>query len=268
MHRVDDGELDRLAAFSIELAHAAGELALRGRQGARPPTDAKSTPTDLVTEFDRAAEELIVRAIDRYRPDDGIVGEEGTDRPGTSGVRWAVDPIDGTTNYVYGLAHWCTSVAAIVDGQSIVATVHAPVLAETYHAVLGRGATCNGDRIVCGTPDTLEGSLVATGFAYRSDRRRRQAAVLAELIDEVRDVRRLGSAALDLCHVAAGRVDLYFETHLNEWDIAAGRLIAAEAGALVTDFTGGPPRPEEILAAAPSVHAAMVEILASTPTRP
>lgn len=261
MRRVDDRELDHLAEFSIELARAAGELALSGRRAARPATDAKSTPTDLVTEFDRAAEDLIVGLIEQSRPDDAIAGEEGADRTGTSGIVWAIDPIDGTTNYVYGLPHWCTSVAAVLDGQTVVATVHAPVLAETYHAVIGRGATLNGEEIACSRPETLATSLIATGFAYRSDRRRHQAAVMAGLIDQVRDVRRLGSAALDLCHVAAGRIDLYYETHLNEWDIAAGRLIATEAGALVTDFSGGPPQPGQILASAASIHPAMIDLL-------
>lgn len=245
-----------LGALACRLAVTAGDTALAGRRAAVPDTftaGTKSSSTDLVTAFDRAAEVTIVDGILAARPDDGIVGEEGTSRPGTSGITWHVDPIDGTTNFVYDLPLWSTSIAAGDADGMIAAAVYVPALGELFAATRDGGATLNGAPIRCSDRAELGLSLVATGFGYAAPRRREQAAVLAALLGDVRDVRRSGSAALDLCLVAAGRYDAYYETDLNSWDAAAGELIAREAGCRTGDFRGGPARPAELLASAPAI---------------
>ncbi|MFM2181795.1 MAG: hypothetical protein RJB61_89 [Actinomycetota bacterium] len=193
-------------------------------------SDSKSSATDMVTEFDRASERLIVDGILAVRPDDGIVGEEGTGVDGTSGVDWVIDPIDGTTNFVYGLPGYAVSVAATVDGAARVGAVYLPATDELFTAVAGAGARRNGLPIRCSTSADLATALVATGFAYDAARRAVQAARVALLLPTVRDIRRLGAAAADLCHLAAGRLDAYFEQGLGAWDYAAGALIASESG--------------------------------------
>jgi myo-inositol-1(or 4)-monophosphatase len=252
-----------LLALATDLAVRAGDAALAGRRQAVPDPGTKSTATDLVTAFDRAAERTIVDGIVRARPDDAVVGEEGTDRTGTSGITWHVDPIDGTTNFVYDLPTWCTSIAAADADGTLVGVVYAPALGELFRATRGGGATLGGDPIRCSDRRDAALALVATGFGYAADRRREQAAVLASLLPAVRDVRRFGSAALDLCYVAAGRVDVYYETGLNSWDAAAGELIALEAGCRAGDHHGDPARPEELLVAAPGVFEAFRQLLAA-----
>lgn len=261
---IDD--VAHLRSFAESLAARAGREALTGRRrlGVGQPAahDTKSSPTDPVTEYDRAAERLIVEEIRHAFPDDAIVGEEGADDDGTSGRQWHVDPIDGTVNFVYDLPNWCTSIAVVDADGSIAGAVYVPVTDELFSAARGRGATLNGSPITCSTASDLEQALVATGFSYSADRRARQADRLARLLPRVRDVRRLGSAAIDLCLVACGRVDAYFEEHLNSWDIAAAVLIAAEAGATASDFAGGPPRPAATVAAAPGIHGQLLDLLA------
>lgn len=253
------GELRELAT---RLATEAGTIALEGRIATRRLTGGtKSSRTDIVTEFDRAAEAHIVAELRRVRPDDAIVGEEGTDQAGTSGVAWLIDPIDGTTNFVYDLPAWACSIGASIGGEMVVGAVNAPALGELYVAERGRGARRNDEPIGVSGERDLSLALVGTGFAYGAAARVDQARVVAELIGRVRDIRRLGSAAFDLCMVACGRLDVYFERHLNAWDAAAGTLIASEAGATLSDFTGGPGRPDELLAATPAVHAAFVRLL-------
>jgi fructose-1,6-bisphosphatase/inositol monophosphatase family enzyme len=256
-----------LRSFAEALAVQAGTDAFAGRQrlGVGQPVhhDTKSSPTDPVTEFDRAAERLIVDAIRARRPDDSIVGEEGADHVGTSGLAWHVDPIDGTANFVYDLPSWCTSVA-LVDGDGpLVGAVYAPVTDELFSAARGDGATRNGDAIHCSSASSLSGALVGTGFSYSAERRTAQARRLTELLPAVRDIRRLGSAAIDLCLVACGRLDAYFEEHLNSWDLAAGVLIAAEAGARTSDFSSGRARTSATVAAAPGIHDALLELIAT-----
>jgi len=265
------GELAELADLACELAVTAGDAALRGRRAAAAPDDTgmtitpgtKSTLTDLVTAFDRSAEATIVAGISQSRPADAIVGEEGTERPGTSGVSWYVDPIDGTTNFVYDLPLWSTSIAAADGDGMLVGAVYAPALGELFAATRGRGATLGGVPISCSDRSELGLALVATGFAYAAARRREQALVLSSVIGNVRDVRRLGSAALDLCYVAAGRFDAYYETGLSPWDSAAGELIAREAGCRTGDHHGGPPRPAELLAATPAIFEDLQALLAA-----
>jgi myo-inositol-1(or 4)-monophosphatase len=254
--------IDELAALACRLAVEAGDQARAGQLATTPESSTKSTATDLVTLHDRAAEATIVAGLAAARPDDAIVGEEGTARPGTSGVTWYVDPIDGTTNFVYGLHHWATSIAAFdVDGP-LVGAVYAPVLGELYAASRGRGATIDGRPIHCSDRQDLALALVATGFSYVPSVRIEQIDVLAGIIGNVRDVRRLGSAAIDLCHVACGRVDAYYEAGLNAWDAAAGELIAREAGCRTGDFAGGPANPAELLVATPAIFDGLAGLLA------
>lgn len=258
-------ELVELAAsLAVEAGSVVGELAARARGSAAT----KSSSTDLVTEADRSAEELITRGILAVRPDDGIVGEEGAHHQGSTSVLWHIDPIDGTTNYVYAIPAFSVSIAAEVDGRIEAGVVFDPSNGELYAAIRGAGATCNEERLQCRPATELATALVATGFGYRPELRRWQAEVLVGLIAEIRDIRRFGSAALDLCAVAAGRVDAYYERGLNRWDLAAGSLVAAEAGATVANLRGGQPDASCALAAAPelfvSLRARLLELGADT----
>lgn len=260
-------DVQALRLLAEDLARRAGTGALEGRRrvgvGRLVAHDTKSSPTDPVTEYDRAAERLIVDAIRSQRPDDAIVGEEGADHAGTSGLEWHIDPIDGTANFVYDLPSWCTSVAVVDVAGPLAGAVYVPVTDELFSASRAGGATLDGVALAASSVHDLSQALVATGFSYSADRRSRQAARLARLVPEVRDVRRLGSAAIDLCYVAVGRFDAYFEEYLNSWDLAAGVLIATEAGAVTSDLHGGPAGPTMTVAAAAGVHAALVELLTS-----
>jgi myo-inositol-1(or 4)-monophosphatase len=254
-----------LRVLCIQLAHDAGEIALRGRRAATDVAalggSTKSSRTDVVTRFDRLAETHIVETLRTARPADAIVGEEGTADTGTSGYAWFIDPIDGTTNFVYDQPAWSCSVAVALDGEMIAGAVSVPPLGEMFSAAHGEGATRGDHPIRVNTIDDLSLALVGTGFGYRPDDRRRQAEQLVSVIAQVRDIRRLGSAAVDLCMVACGRLDAYYELHLNSWDAAAGELIAREAGAVTSDFAGGPARPAEMVAAAPGIHSALIAAL-------
>ena len=225
----------------------------------------KSSTTDPVTEYDTAAEAHLVARLTAQRPTDAIVGEEGASRPGRSGLEWHLDPIDGTVNFLYGLSAWCTSVGVLDADGTVAGAVYAPVLGELYSAARGRGATLNGVALKVSGAADLGTSLMATGFSYDRATRIQQAERLVAVVSATRDVRRSGSAALDLCSVAAGRVDAYFEERLNSWDLAAGALIAAEAGATVSDLDGSPFRSGRILVAAPGIHRSVVDMLAGAP---
>jgi myo-inositol-1(or 4)-monophosphatase len=248
------GGLVELSDLATSLARRAGRAIVEQRVEAVSSATTKSSPTDLVTEADRAAEAIVVDGIVAARPDDAIIGEEGTEHPGTSGLSWHIDPIDGTTNYVYGIAAYSVSIA-VADGETMVCgAVFNPVADELFAATMGGGASLDGRPIAVRAPVGLEAALVATGFGYRAERRRDQARVVAALLPEIRDIRRFGSAALDLCSVACGRVDAYYEVGLNLWDFAAGALIAREAGALCTDLHGAEPTADFLLAASPDLH--------------
>ena len=224
-------------------------------------TTTKTSATDLVTETDRAVERLIVDGIHAARPDDGIDGEEGARSDGTSGVHWFVDPIDGTTNFWYGLPGFNVSIAAAV-GDTVVAGVVVDVLhGEVFTATSGGGARVNDRPIHCTDRSDLALALVTTGFSYESDRRRRQAEVLTRVLPHIRDIRRLGAAATDLCQVACGRVDAFWEKGLSTWDYAAGALIAREAGARVGDLWGGAASSAMTVAAAPPIFDELVALL-------
>ena len=250
-----------LLALATDLARRAGALALSMHSGLEGH-DTKSTPTDVVTQADRACEALLVDGIRAARPDDGILGEEGAATEGTSGVRWVLDPIDGTVNYLYGLPQWAVSVGVEIGGLTEVAVVFDAAKDELWTAVRGGGSYLNGIALSCTAVTDLAQSLLATGFSYDVRRRAVQAQQLCELLPLVRDVRRLGAGSLDLCSVAAGRVDAYYEQGLHPWDMSAGLLIATEAGARTGDLRGGAPGYAMVVASAPEVFDPLVGLLA------
>jgi myo-inositol-1(or 4)-monophosphatase len=253
-------DLDALQQLATDLAREAGALALSMHAGLGE-SDTKSSPTDVVTAADRASEQLLVEGIRKARPDDGLLGEEGASSAGTTGVRWVVDPIDGTVNYLYAIPQWCVSIGVELDGEAVVGVVFDPAKDELWQAVRGRGATLNGRPLQCSTVTDLSQALVATGFGYDARRRAAQARVLPELIPTVRDIRRQGAGALDLCSVAAGRSDAYYELGTSAWDRSAAGLVASEAGARVGGLRGQPASDRMVLAAAPGVYDALHDLL-------
>ena len=228
----------------------------------------KTSATDMVTDMDRAAEELIVSGIRDERPDDAILGEEGGRQSGTSGVRWVIDPLDGTTNYLYGHPCFAVSIAAELDGRPVVGVVADPSRREVFTATAGGGAACNGRPVSVSGASDLSRALVATGFSYVAERRAAQAAALGTVLPRVRDIRRNGAAALDLCWVACGRLDGYYEAGLQPWDVAAGLLVATEAGAVTSGIGGGRASAESVVAATPGLAAGLLELLGAAMTRP
>ena len=254
----------------LGLAWQAAEAAASFLANDRPAdlvVDAKSSPTDAVTEMDRGAESRLISVLLGARPSDGLLGEEGGERLGSSGVRWVVDPLDGTVNYLYGLPPWAVSVAAEVDGESVIGVVIAPALGEAYIGIRDCGAwSITGDHassIAIRQCAGLSGALVSTGFGYAAKRRAEQARVMLGLAPLVRDFRRAGAAVLDLCWLAAGRLDAHYEEGLNRWDIAAGALIAAEAGAVVGGLRSLDRYEGMLVAAVPSIDAELRAALES-----
>ena len=236
-----------LLALAESVAREAGGLLLDfARRGQRGVT-AKSTPTDLVSEADLAAERLITERLSAARPDDAILGEEGEERHGTSGLRWVVDPLDGTVNFLFGIPQWAVSVAVEDEAGGVAGVVYDPSRDELWAAHRDGPALLDGAPLVASTKDDLSLALVATGFGYDAEVRRRQVAVIAELLPHVRDIRRIGAAALDLAWTAAGRYDAYFERGTQAWDVAAGRLICVRAGLEVRELAPQPPSEAGIL---------------------
>jgi myo-inositol-1(or 4)-monophosphatase len=222
-----------LRELALETAREAGELILRLREEGVVVAGTKSSEIDIVTRADQTAEALVKERLLGARPDDGMVGEEGDDLRGTSGVVWIVDPIDGTVNYLYGLPHFAVSIAAEVDGEVVAGVVVAPALALEYVATLGGGASCNGRPIRPRAVVPLGERLVGTGFSYEQPARTREATYISRLLPRVRDLRRLGSCALDLCAVASGMLDAYVEEGPHIWDHAAAGLVVLEAGGIL-----------------------------------
>jgi myo-inositol-1(or 4)-monophosphatase len=250
-----------LLTLAVDVVRRAADLVAAARTEALGQVTAKSTPTDPVTAADRAAERLAVEALLAARPEDGVLGEEGGERRGTSGVRWVLDPIDGTVNYLYGIPAYAVSLAAQVDGRTVAGVVRNVATGEEWTAAAGEGAYRAGVRLHGSTVTRLDRALVGTGFGYDTERRRAQARVLVEVLPAVRDIRRIGSAALDLCAAAEGRLDAYFERGLSPWDLAAGQLVASEAGLLVTGLRGRPAAEPMTLAAPPALHGALHDLL-------
>ena len=255
-------DAEALLRIAMAAAAEAGGLLASWRRDERPEVvDTKSSPTDVVTEMDRRSEALITSRIRAHRPGDAVLGEEGGQtaggpagdgsdggRPGR--VRWVVDPLDGTVNYLYGLHDWAVSIAAEVDDIVVAGVVEVPRHGETFTAVAGQGAWLHrGEARVA-----LGQALVGTGFGYDSGRRQVQGEVIAVLLPYVRDIRRGGSASVDLCSVAAGRLDAFYERGLNYWDFAAGGLIAREAGAVVGGLAGQTESTSMAVAAGPGLY--------------
>ncbi|MBV9208160.1 MAG: inositol monophosphatase [Actinobacteria bacterium] len=270
---VPDGRA--LLPIAVEAAVQAGRLLASWRGDERPEViETKSSPTDVVTEMDRRSEALITGWIREVRPGDAVLGEEGGQtaggRPANQGdagpgdgerpgrVRWVVDPLDGTVNYLYGLRDWAVSIAAEVDGTVVAGVVEVPRSGETFTAVAGHGAWLRRDgtavELHCTSGVPLGQALVGTGFGYDPARRQVQGEVVAGLLPHIRDIRRGGSAAVDLCSVAAGRLDAFFERGLNYWDFAAGSLIAREAGVTVGGLAGRPESTSMAVAAELSLY--------------
>ena len=268
---------DELLALAIRVARDAAATARRSRVEAITDVQTKSTDTDVVTAADKAVERQVIEALRAERPGDGFLGEEYGDSPAAEGeedgdgpapepgaVRWILDPIDGTVNYLYGLPQYAVSLAAEVAGTVVAGVVINAATGAEWTATLGGGAWHDGRRLAGSVRTDLSQALVGTGFAYDAGRRAQQAAVLAGLITRIRDIRRFGAAALDLCAIAEGTLDAYFEKGLNAWDHAAGGLIATEAGLIVAGLRGAPPSPEMVVAAPPALfgplHEALVEL--------
>ena len=267
---------EALLRIAADAASEAGALLASWRGDVRPEVvDTKSSPTDVVTEMDRRSEAMITDRIRAVRPGDAVLGEEGGQTAGGSLpaagdgtgdgadgdpglVRWVVDPLDGTVNYLYGLPEWCVSIAAEVAGVVVAGVVEVPRLGETFTAVAGQGAWLHrgGTAVAlrCNPGVELGQALVGTGFGYAAGRRQVQGEVVAALMPYVRDIRRAGSAAVDLCSVAAGRLDAFFERGLNYWDFAAGGLIAREAGAVVGGLCGRAESTSMAVAAGPELY--------------
>ncbi len=250
-----------LLELARDIAVRASEFALEARRGGVTVAATKSSAVDIVTAVDRDTETLIRSLILEARPDDGIVGEEDVAHVGTSGIDWIVDPIDGTVNFLYGVPAWAISIAVAegaaaggVGGTTLAGVVVNPSTGEVFEASLGGGARLAGRQLGVNAGVTLSSALVGTGFSYSSERRREQAAVLLELLPQIRDIRRIGSAALDLCALAAGRLDAYYERGLNAWDHSAGALVAREAGARVGGPRGGRETSELLVAAEPGLY--------------
>ncbi|MDF2443721.1 MAG: monophosphatase [Subtercola sp.] len=263
--------LGSLLEIARSIAVDAAALAARRRIEGVQVAASKTSAEDIVTFADREVEAFIRSALLDARPNDGFLGEESTDSAttGTSGLTWVVDPIDGTVNYLYGIPAWNVSIA-VVEGDADPATWHAlagcvvnPLVGEVFTASDARGAFLGDTPLHVNPPTDLSQALLATGFSYSSETRAKQGLVLAKLLPQVRDIRRMGAAALDLCSVAAGRHDAYFERGLKPWDHAAGALIAREAGARVAGFDGAPASADFTLAAEPALAARLEPLVAA-----
>jgi myo-inositol-1(or 4)-monophosphatase len=220
----------------------------------------KSSDVDIVTQMDKASEALIVSSILTERPNDGMIGEEGADRESTSGITWVIDPLDGTVNYFYGMPGWNVSIAAKDKDGVIAGVVVSPTINSTWWATRGGGAFHNGKKLACNDPVELNRTMLATGFAYEAEKRALQLDFINKLLPGIRDIRRNGAAAVDLCFVGSGSVDAYFESGLHEWDVAAGGLIATEAGAIISHHQIG--GQNFVLAAGPHLHQILKNTLA------
>jgi myo-inositol-1(or 4)-monophosphatase len=244
------------------VAREAGALLRDAFAGPELRVSTKSTPTDLVSEADHAAERLIRDRLGAARPDDAVLGEEGGQQEGTSGVRWVVDPLDGTINFLFGIPHWAVSIACEDADGALAGVVYDPLRDELFSVERDGEPTRDGAPIRCSGREDLATALVGTGFGYDPEVRRAQAAVAARLLPDVRDVRRFGSAAIDLAWTACGRLDAYYEHGLNAWDLAAGRLLCERAGLEVHDLAPVGPSGPGVLVTPPGLSAPLLTRLA------
>lgn len=265
---ISDETLLELRALAVTVAREAGDL-LANQAGQVEVAATKSSPTDVVTEMDRRSEELIRSRILAARPSDAILGEEGglIGNAGNAPVLWVIDPLDGTVNYLYGLHDWAVSIAAEVAGEIVTGAVYVPARGELFSAVKGGGAlleSADGEsKLHCDTGVPLERALIGTGFGYLAARRKVQGEVVAAMLPQVRDIRRIGVASIDLCAVAAGRLDGFYERGLNYWDWAAGALVAAEAGAAAGGLDGRPVSQSLTVVAGPGLFGPLTAALAA-----
>jgi myo-inositol-1(or 4)-monophosphatase len=258
---VSEALLDELEEVASDVAAGAAQILKQYSDIPLEDVSTKSSPTDLVSEADRASEEFIFSGLRKVRPSDSVRGEEGASHEGTSGISWVADPLDGTTNFFFRVPAYSVSLAARGNGRTLVGVVVDPTREETWSATAGRGAWCNGSKCqVASGRSELATALVSTGFSYSAERRAEQAAILPRLIPAIRDIRRFGSAALDLCWVAAGRFDAFYESGLNDWDWAAGGLICEEAGGEVTILPGN-----LLLATTPALSGPLAALITGSP---
>jgi myo-inositol-1(or 4)-monophosphatase len=253
---------ERLLVLAIDVARRAGALLLERFQAGREPALAsKSSPTDLVSEADLASERTIRELLAQARPEDGFLGEEGGEEPGSSGLCWVVDPLDGTVNFLFGIPQWCVSVAIVDDHGPLAGAIFDPCRDELFCATRRNIPMLNGSALKASAREQLSTAMLATGLAYDATVRAAQAEVLARVVPHVRDIRRFGSAALDLAWTAAGRYDAYFERTVKPWDIAAGKLICARAGLTVLDLPERENLPLGVLAAVPALAQPLFELV-------
>lgn len=253
---------DDLLDLAVDAAHDAGRLLLEHARAPAREVGTKSTPTDLVSEADRASEELVLGRIREARPDDGILAEEGGRASSGTGLVWIVDPLDGTVNFLFGLPQWAVSIACEDPDGGLVGVIHDPCRGETFTAVRGDGARLDSEPIRVSDKAELAQALVATGFAYDARVRAEQAETVARALPLVRDVRRFGSAALDLAWTACGRFDGYYESAMGPWDKAAGTLLVREAGGIVSELSAPLDSDDHgVLAAGPALHDALRELV-------
>ena len=244
---------------AVKLAQEAGELIVSRRAGHIEVANTKSSDVDVVTAVDKESEEFLYTRLQELRPGDGFLGEEGQEEPSSTGVTWVVDPIDGTVNFLYNIPHYAVSIAAVTGDptpgtwQVEAGAIFNPVTGELFHAARGDGSYLGERRLQIGEPPPMNLALLATGFAYSTAMRKEQVRILGQLIGEVRDIRRMGTASLDLAAVAAGRVDVYFERTLNAWDHAAGEVLVTEAGGVIAGIRDLPQGREGIFAGHPTL---------------
>jgi myo-inositol-1(or 4)-monophosphatase len=250
-----------LLELATHVSRRAGALLIERFAEPARGVETKTTSTDPVSDADRDAESLILEAIREHRPGDGVLAEEGGAGETTTELTWVIDPLDGTVNFLFGIPVWCVSIGVEDASGGLVGVVHDPNRDETFSAIRGEGARLNGAPIEVSTRKELASALVGTGFSYDPARRREQAVKVAEVLPLVRDIRRAGSAALDLCSLACGRLDAFYEAPMERWDRSAGELIAREAGALLVGLPAQPGAPPGLIGANPHLHAQLAALV-------
>lgn len=245
---------NELLDLAVEAAHAAGALLTEHFRKPAEGVTSKTTPTDLVSDADKASEDLLMDLIGAKRPDDGILSEEGGEGTSSSGLTWVVDPLDGTVNFLFGIPVWSVSIAVEDESGGFVGVVHNPNTRETFTAVRGAGALLNGKPIQVSQRTEFASALIGTGFAYDARARAVQADIATRVLPVARDIRRAGSAALDLASLACGRLDAFYEAPMEVWDKAAGVVLITEAGGVVSELPAPYDLSPGVIAANPTLH--------------